>query len=126
MSDYPNERDCEHGHKRGKCVSCDLIESESRVRELEATLAARTESLEAALESRAAMESERDTIRAECDRLRGELEPHKADVARLDSGKIVTSYRDEFGDTRRTFCAGVNLRKDIDEAMVYFARLGAE
>ena len=42
MSDYPNERDCEHGHKRGKCVSCDLIESEARVRELEATLAART------------------------------------------------------------------------------------
>lgn len=70
MSDYPNERDCEHGHKRGKCVACDLIESESRVRELEATLAARTESLEAALASRAVMESERDTLRAECDRLR--------------------------------------------------------
>lgn len=28
MSTYPNERDCEHGRQRGKCVDCDLIASD--------------------------------------------------------------------------------------------------
>ena len=26
MNDYPNKRDCEHGHKRGKCELCDRDE----------------------------------------------------------------------------------------------------
>ena len=26
---FPNARDCEHGHQRGKCVHCDLVECET-------------------------------------------------------------------------------------------------
>lgn len=26
---FPNARDCEHGHQRGKCVHCDLAECET-------------------------------------------------------------------------------------------------
>lgn len=34
-----NPRDCPHGHKRGKCDTCDLIEAEARIAALEAELA---------------------------------------------------------------------------------------
>jgi chromosome segregation ATPase len=150
VSDYPNERDCEHGHKRGKCVACDLIESESRVRELEATLAARTESLEAALASRAALEkelndykdgaqaeafhgdeardqlakaeSERDTLRAECDRLRGLVREAVAGMAKIaDHGK---GFTDEQMHLR--IYAATYYRWAKDEAADLVARLGAE
>jgi thymidine phosphorylase len=29
-------RDCHHGHMKGKCDSCELIEAETRIAELEA------------------------------------------------------------------------------------------
>lgn len=120
--DDPNERDCEHGHKRGKCVACDLIESESRVRELEATLAARTESLEAALASRAAMGSERDTLRAECDRLRGLVREAVAGMAKIaDHGK---GFTDEQMHLR--IYAATYYRWAKYEAADLVARLGAE
>jgi hypothetical protein len=35
---FPNARDCEHGHQRGKCPECDLMESEKRACELEREL----------------------------------------------------------------------------------------
>lgn len=27
MNEYPNARDCEHGHQRGHCVHCDLADA---------------------------------------------------------------------------------------------------
>jgi hypothetical protein len=33
-----NERDCPHGHKLGKCDTCELIVAEARIAELEAAL----------------------------------------------------------------------------------------
>ena len=32
MADYPNARDCEHGHKRGKCERCDDAETIAELR----------------------------------------------------------------------------------------------
>ena len=34
MSDtYPNARDCEHGHQRGKCPECRVVELETELAE---------------------------------------------------------------------------------------------
>lgn len=33
-TDYPNNRDCEHGSLRGSCVYCDLEEADSDIRRL--------------------------------------------------------------------------------------------
>lgn len=37
MSDYPNARDCEHGHQRGQCERCDDAEELRLLREELAT-----------------------------------------------------------------------------------------
>jgi hypothetical protein len=39
------------------------------------------------------------------------------DRARLDSGMIIITGRDEFGETTRTHARGLNLRQLIDEAI---------
>lgn len=41
----------------------------------------------------------------------------KQDRARLDSGMIIITGRDEFGETTRTHARGLNLRQLIDEAI---------
>lgn len=41
------------------------------------------------------------------------------DVRRLDSRMIETTDRDEFGEEQRCICAGVNLRRSIDAAVLY-------
>lgn len=35
IAERMNERDCPHGHKKGKCDSCDLIDAEARIALLE-------------------------------------------------------------------------------------------
>lgn len=92
------------------------------MREVEATLAARTESLEAALASRAAMESERDTLKAECDRLRGLVREAVAGLKKIaDHGK---GFTDEQMHLR--IYAATYYRWAKDDAAALVARLGAE
>jgi hypothetical protein len=127
--DDPNERDCEHGHKRGKCVACDLIESESRVRELKATLAARTKERDDLLTRCDLAEETADiaskkvaTLRAECDRLRGLVRKAVAGMAKIaDHGK---GFTDEQMHLR--IYAATYYRWAKDEAAALVARLGAE
>lgn len=40
------------------------------------------------------------------------------DVRRLDSGKIETHDRNEFGEETTCICSGVNLRRSIDAAVI--------
>jgi hypothetical protein len=40
------------------------------------------------------------------------------DVRRLDSGKIETHDRDEFGEEVTCICSGVDLRRSIDAAVI--------
>lgn len=41
----------------------------------------------------------------------------QADIKRLNSGMIIITGRDEFGEPTRTHARGLNLRKLIDEAI---------
>lgn len=43
------ERDCPHGHKLGKCDTCELILAEARIADLEAELTELTAELNRAL-----------------------------------------------------------------------------
>lgn len=71
-------------------------------------------------------ESDLAAARAEIAGLRREIDSHKVDVARLDSRTIRTTYRDEFGETRRVLCVDFDIRAAIDEAAALVARLVAE
>lgn len=61
------------------------------------------------------------TMKAEADarvrELEGQLAAAQADVARLDSGVIMTQERDDFGDTYNCERRGLNLRAMIDAAI---------
>lgn len=54
--------------------------------------------------------------------LRAQVEQLLQDKARLDSGRIVTNDRNEFGESYKTERRGMNLRASIDEAMAMHAR----
>jgi len=58
------------------------------------------------------------TVRA----LVGEVRALRKDKERLDSGCIMTSERDEFGESYKCERRGNDLRKMIDEAMAAVAR----
>lgn len=55
-------------------------------------------------------------------RLRVQIEQLLQDKVRLDSGRIVTNDRNEFGESYKTERRGMNLRASIDEAMAMHAR----
>jgi hypothetical protein len=80
-ADYPNARDCEHGHKRGKCETCDLIAAEARI----AALEARVREVEGEL---ATTRSFRDDLEADLRRHRDKAESARA-AARVTIGELV-------------------------------------
>lgn len=90
MSDYPNERECEHGLQRGKCEWC-LDAMEIRLLRAECDAArALVSHLQAELAAEVAGVRQ---VEAERDRLRTAVEAQRQLVVRLDSLLSLLWYR---------------------------------